>query len=73
MKYRKSAISSTGRSFISNTFERWGGGGGGVLFNLEKEMVLFLHKELEYNVEELKYKVGGHTTENQNQIWTSSW
>ena len=63
MKYRKSAISPTGRSFISNPFERGG------LFNLEKEMVLFLHKELEYKVEELKYnKVGGHTAENQNQI-----
>ena len=49
MKYRKSAISPTGRSFISNPFERGG------LFNLEKEMVLFLHKELEYKEEELKY------------------
>ena len=31
----------------------WGGGG---LFNLEKIMVLVLHKELEYKVEKLKYK-----------------
>ena len=29
----------------------WGG-----LFNLEKIMVLVLHKELEYKVEKLKYK-----------------
>ena len=37
-------------------------------------MVSFLHKELEYKVEKLKYKmVGGHATEDQNQIPTSSW
>ena len=36
-------------------------GGGGGLFNLEKMMVSVLHKELEYKVENLKYKkVGGH-------------
>ena len=35
--------------------------GGGGLFNLEKMMVSVLHKELEYKVENLKYKkVGGH-------------
>ena len=34
---------------------------GGGLFNLEKMMVSVLHKELEYKVENLKYKkVGGH-------------
>ena len=32
-----------------------------------------LHNELEYKVEKLKYiKVGGHATEDQNEIWTSS-
>ena len=31
-------------------------GGGGGLFNLEKTMVLVLHKELEHKVEKLKYK-----------------
>ena len=49
-------------------------GGGGCLFNLEITMVSFLHKELEYKVEKLTYKmVGGHATEDQNQISTSSW
>ena len=49
-------------------------GEGGYLFNLEITMVSFLHKELEYKVEKLKYKmVGGHATEDQNQIPTSSW
>ena len=47
----------------------WVGWGGGGLFNLEKIMVLVLHKELEYKVEKLKYKkVGGHAAEDQNQI-----
>ena len=49
----------------------WGGVGGvgGGLFNLEKTMVLVLHKELEYKVEKLKYKkVGGHEAKDQNQI-----
>ena len=42
----------------------WGGG----LFNLEK-----INKELEYEVEKLKYKkVGGHAAEDQNQIRTST-
>ena len=37
-------------------------------------MVSFVHKELEYGPEKLKYKkVVGHTAEDQNQIWTSSW
>ena len=32
-------------------------------------MVSVLHKELEYKVENLKYKkVGGHAAEDQNQI-----
>ena len=36
-------------------------------------MVSVLHKELEYKVEKLKYKmVGGHAAEDQKQIWTSS-
>ena len=56
-----------------------GGGGGGFieiagLFNIEKMMVSFLPKELEYKVEELKYKkVWGHAAEDQNQIWNSTW
>ena len=37
-------------------------------------MVSVLHKELQYQVEKLKYKKsGGHAAEDQNQIWTSSW
>ena len=37
-------------------------------------MVSFLPKELEYKVEELKYKkVWGHAAEDQNQIWNSIW
>ena len=40
-----------------------------MLFNSEKTMVSVLHKELEYKVEKVKYKkVGGHATEDQNQI-----
>ena len=61
-----------------------GGGGGGRgraldemgdlfesvgLFSLEKMMVSVLHKELEYNVEKLKYKKDeDHAAEDQNQI-----
>ena len=46
----------------------------GGLFNIEKTMVSFLHKELEYKVEKLKYKkVGVHAAEDQNQIRTSNW
>ena len=38
-----------------------GGGGGGLferggLFNLERTMVSVLHKEVEYEVDKLKYK-----------------
>ena len=37
-------------------------------------MVSVLHKELQYQVEKLKYKKsGGHAAEDQNQILTSSW
>ena len=37
-------------------------------------MASALHKELEYKVENLKYKtVGGYAAEDQNQIPTSSW
>ena len=54
-------------------FFEWVGGVGG-LFNLEKMMVLVLHKELEYKVEKLKYKkVEGHAAKDQDQIRTSSW
>ena len=60
--YRKSSINPPGGLFISSPFEgglnRDGGligeGGGGGLLNLEKTMVLFVHKELEYKVENLK-------------------
>ena len=46
----------------------------GGLFNIEKTMVSFLHKELEYKVEKLKYKkVWGHAAEDQKQIWNSTW
>ena len=41
----------------------------GGLFNLEKTMVSVVHKELEYEVEKLKYKNNeGHAAEDQNQI-----
>ena len=45
-------------------FEREG------LFNLEKTMVSYLHKELEYKAEKYKKykKVVGHTAEDENQI-----
>ena len=53
---------------------RGGGWGGGVYLIQEKIMASALHKELEYKVENLKYKtVGGHAAEDQNQIPTSSW
>ena len=48
--------------------------GGGGLFNLEKMMVSVFHKDLEYKVDKLKYKmVGGHAAKDENQIQTFSW
>ena len=53
---------------MGSLFER------GSLSNSEKTMVSVLHKELEYEVEKLKYKKFlGHEAEDQNQIRTSSW
>ena len=50
------------------------GGGGGGLFNLEKMMVSVFLKDLEYKVDQLKYKmVGGHAAKDENQIQTFSW
>ena len=47
---------------------------GGCLFNLEKMMVSVFHKDLEYKVDKLKYKmVGGHAAKDENQIQTFSW
>ena len=61
---------STGMQGLIETgslFER------GSLSNSEKTMVSVLHKELEYEVEKLKYKKFlGHEAEDQNQIRTSS-
>ena len=49
-------------------------GGGGRLLNLEKMMVSVFHKDLEYKVDKLKYKmVGGHAAKDKNQIQTFSW
>ena len=49
-------------------------GVGGGLFNLEKMMVSVFHKDLEYKVDKLKYKmVGGHAARDENQIQTFSW
>ena len=49
-------------------------GAGGRLLNLEKMMVSVFHKDLEYKVDKLKYKmVGGHAAKDQNQIQTFSW
>ena len=46
----------------------------GSLSNSEKTMVSVLHKELEYEVEKLKYKKFlGHEAKDQIQIRTSSW
>ena len=57
---------STGMQGLIETgslFERGG------LSNSEKTMVSVLHKELEYEVEKLKYKKFlGHEAEDQNQI-----
>ena len=48
--------------------------GGGRLLNLEKMMVSVFHKDLEYKVDKLKYKmVGGHAAKDENQIQTFSW
>ena len=47
---------------------------GGRLLNLEKMMVSVFHKDLEYKVDKLKYKmVGGHAAKDENQIQTFSW
>ena len=49
-------------------------GAGGRLLNLEKMMVSVFHKDLEYKVDKLKYKmVGGHAARDENQIQTFSW
>ena len=52
-------------------FER----GGSILSRKDDGIRLsVLHNELEYKVEKLKYKkFGGHATEDQNEIRTSSW
>ena len=48
-------------------------GRGGGVFNLEKTMASVLHKDLQYNVDKLKYKkIGGHAAEDQKQILTFS-
>ena len=62
-------LSPPGRYFFSSPFDHLGGGGaGGVM------MVSVLHKELEYEVEKLKYKkVGGSAAEDKKQIRTSTW
>ena len=61
--------SATGPPVNTDKGERGVGGGGGLQL-----MASALHKELEYKVENLKYKtVGGHAAEDQNQIRTSSW
>ena len=49
-----SLLSPHGGLFISSPFEVGVGGG---LFTLEKTMASVLHKELEYKVEKLKYKM----------------
>ena len=66
--YCKSSIKPPGCLFISSPFETGGlfEGGDGAYFNLEKTMVSVLLKELKYKVE--SKKVGGHATEDQNQI-----
>ena len=51
-KYRKSSIKSPRGLFISNTFEGVLNRAGGLL-NLANSMVSFLHKGLEYKVENL--------------------
>ena len=62
---------STGMQGLIETgslFER------GSLSNSEKTMVSVLHKELEYEVEKLKYKKFlSHEAEDQNQIGTYGW
>ena len=65
MPFEGGLIETGGRAYLR---------GGGGLFNLEKMMVLVLHKELEYKVEKLKYKkVESHAAKDQDQIRTSSW
>ena len=67
-----------GLNLINNKNETSGllekGAGGGGVFNLEKTMASVLHKDLQYNVDKLKYKkIGGHAAEDQKQIRTFSW
>ena len=52
-EHRKSSSKPLGGLIYFKPFEGEGWGG---LFNLEKTMVLVLHKELEHKVEKLKYK-----------------
>ena len=58
-EYRKSSIKPSG-AYVFQAHLRAAGGGlferGVGLFNLELTRVSFLHKELEYKVEKLKYK-----------------
>ena len=53
-EHRKSSRKPPGGAFL--IFQAHLREGGVGLFNLEKTMVLVLHKELEHKVEKLKYK-----------------
>ena len=56
-EYRKSSSKPPRGAYLFQAHLREGGREGGRgLFNLEKTMVLVLHKELEHKVEKLKYK-----------------
>ena len=73
--YHKSSIKSGGAYLFQTQFR---GVGGliemGSLFNLAKNMVSVLHKELEYKVEKGKYrKLEVMAANDQKQILTSSW
>ena len=51
MRYQKSSIKPPRGLFITNTFE--GAGGGGVLINLAKSMVVVLQEKPKYEMEKL--------------------
>ena len=63
-----------GGCYLFQTHLRGGLIGNGGLFNLEKMMVPVLQKELQYNLEKLKYKkLRDHAAKEYNEIRTSSW
>ena len=58
---------------MKGLFDGGGGVGGEGLFNLTKTIVSVVHKDLEYKVENLKYKKKKKNSRITKQIRTFSW